>query len=94
MARSDFDELHTTIGERLSRSGQRYTRTRRRLIEVMVAAGRPLTLPEIVAAAPDLAQSSAYRNLDVLEQATVVSRVSGGSDHTHFELADPPMPRR
>jgi len=84
----DLSDVHQQISSRLTRLDQRYTGGRRRLVDALVAAGRPLTLPDIVASAPDLAQSSAYRNLDVLEQSGVVRRISIGNDHAHFELAE------
>ncbi|HEX2851232.1 MAG TPA: Fur family transcriptional regulator [Acidimicrobiales bacterium] len=85
-------DLHETVAERLDGVGQRYTDGRRALVEVLAAADRPLTLPDVLAAARDpLAQSSAYRNLAVLEQAGVVLRVAaaaGSSDHARYELAE------
>lgn len=83
------DDIHAAAAERLRRGDHRYTAGRRRLVEVLRLAGRPLTLPEIVDSAPELAQSSAYRNLDVMEQAGVIRRIVVGGDHTHFELAEP-----
>ena len=85
----DHAELHTQVSSRLTRHDHRYTGGRRRLVEALAASTRPVTLPEIVAATPDLAQSSAYRNLDVLEQCGVIRRISVGGDHSHFELAEP-----
>ncbi len=79
--------LHDTVGFRLARGAQRYTGQRRMLIETLAAAGRPLAVPEIVAAVPGLSQSSAYRNLTVLTDAGVVARVAGSDDHGRYELA-------
>jgi Fe2+ or Zn2+ uptake regulation protein len=39
-------------------------------------------------ATDDLAQSSVYRNLAVLEQAGVVTRVSGVDDRVRYELGE------
>lgn len=85
----DHTDLHAQVARRLLRAEHRYTTGRRRLVDALVAAGQPVTLPEIVASAPDLAPSSAYRNLDVLEQCGVITRIVVGGDHTHFELAEP-----
>lgn len=82
-------ELHTLVSARLARHDCRYTDGRRCLVEALAGSGQPVTLPEIVAAAPNLAPSSVYRNLDVLERCGVVSRISTGGDHAHFELAEP-----
>ena len=88
-SQSDLVELHALVGARLGHHDCRYTDGRRRLVEALAGAGQPVTLPDIVAAAPDLAPSSVYRNLDVLERFGVVSRISIGGDHAHFELAEP-----
>ena len=82
-------EVHLQIGARLTRQEHRYTSGRRQLVEVLAQAKQPMTLPDIVAADPDLAQSSAYRNLDVLVRSGVIRRLSAGGDHAHFELAEP-----
>lgn len=67
----------------------RYTSGRQRLVEVMDSAHRPLTLPQILLSDSELTQSSAYRNLDVLEQSGVIRRISASGDHAAFELAEP-----
>ena len=60
------DDLHGAVGVLLGDDGQRYTAGRRSLVEVLGQAGRPLTAAEILEAG-SLPQSSAYRNLAVLE---------------------------
>lgn len=80
-------DLHPLIEARLDGDGQRYTSGRRRLVEVLVDAGRPLTAAEVLAEG-SLAQSSAYRNLAVLETAGVVHRVAGSDEFARFELAE------
>jgi Fe2+ or Zn2+ uptake regulation protein len=81
-------DLHDVVGQRLRAVGQRYTDGRRDLVERMGGAGQPLTLPEILETAPRLPQSSAYRNLAVLEQAGVVHRIVANGDFARFELAE------
>lgn len=66
----------------------RYTPRRERLVAVLVGAPRPMTIAEICAGAPDLALSSTYRNLMVLETAGVVHRIVTGDDYARFELAE------
>ena len=87
--RNALSDLHAQIGSRLAQQGHRYTDGRRQLVEVLAQAGQPMTLPDIVAADPDLAQSSGYRNLDVLVRSGVIRRISSGGGHAHFELAEP-----
>ena len=40
-------------------------------------------------AAPELAPSSIYRNLHVLERSGVVNRITASGDHAYFEFAEP-----
>ena len=79
--------MHPAIAARLDDDGQRYTSGRRKLVEVLVDAGRPLTAAEVLDES-DLAQSSAYRNLAVLEACGVVHRVAGSDEFARFELAE------
>ncbi len=81
-------DLHAQIAARLAARGQRYTVGRRRLVQVLATAARPLTTPEIQARPPRLALSSVYRNLVVLEQAGVLRRVVTREDSARFELAE------
>lgn len=81
-------DLHTTVADRLRTAGQRYTPNRRALVDVLAASGRPLAITEILVSRSGLPQSSAYRNLTVLEQARVVRRVEGGDDFARYELAE------
>lgn len=82
------DRLHQEAALRLTEAEQRYTTCRRALVEVMAAAKRPLTIPEILAAAGGVTVSSAYRNLTILCEAEVARRVSGADDLGRFELAE------
>ncbi|WP_419925586.1 Fur family transcriptional regulator [Candidatus Poriferisocius sp.] len=84
-----LSEIHLQVGVRLDRQEHRYTSGRRQLVEVLARAGQPMTLPDIVGADPELAQSSVYRNLDVLVRCGVIRRISAGGDHAYFELAEP-----
>jgi Fe2+ or Zn2+ uptake regulation protein len=81
------DGLHETVFARLRAAGQRYTRNRRSLVEVLESADRPLTIAETLERRP-LPQSSAYRNLAILEQANVVHRVTGTDEFARYELAE------
>ncbi|WP_419919354.1 Fur family transcriptional regulator [Candidatus Poriferisocius sp.] len=87
--RSPLDELHLEAGAMLSARDHRYSRGRRKLVEVISSSGQPMTLPEIVAADPDLAQSSVYRNLDLMVRCGIIRRINSGGERIHFELAEP-----
>ncbi|MEO7443478.1 MAG: Fur family transcriptional regulator [Acidimicrobiales bacterium] len=80
--------MHEQVASSLGRADQRYTSRRRQLIELLAAAGRPLSIPEILGSRPGLAQSSIYRNLDTLERAGAVRRVQGASDFARYELGE------
>ena len=82
------DELHVQVAARLRRVGQRFTPGRRLLVDALVRSPRPVTAAELVASDAGLPQSTAYRNLAVLEQAGVVHRVTGTDEFARFELAE------
>ena len=86
--RDFLSELHAQIGSRLAQQGHRYTSGRQELVKTLVLTGQPMTLPDIVEADPKLAQSSAYRNLDVLVRCGVIRRINAGGGHAYFELAE------
>ncbi|CAN5718015.1 transcriptional repressor [soil metagenome] len=81
-------DLHTVIATRLRGDGQRYTANRRALIDELVAADAPVTIPELLDRRRDLAQSSAYRNLAVLEASGAVHRIVTSDEFARYELAE------
>jgi Fe2+ or Zn2+ uptake regulation protein len=81
-------DAHQTAAARLRADRQRYTVNRRALVEALATAAGPLTITQLLAERIDLAQSSAYRNLAVLERAGVVHRVVTADDHARYELAE------
>lgn len=83
--RMDIDQLATS---QLSSINQRYTTNRRKLIGILQEATKPITINQILESNSDLAQSSVYRNLAVLEQAGLVVRIITNEDHAHYELAE------
>ena len=86
--RSSSEGLHEAVAERLQRAGLRYSSSRRRVVSVLAAADRPLTIPDILHRDPSLAQSSTYRNLAELISAGVVYRIVAGDEHGHYELSE------
>jgi Fe2+ or Zn2+ uptake regulation protein len=85
---SAVDELHDAIALILRGQGQRYTTSRRAVVDALTCADKPVTLPEILEQNPELAQSSAYRNLAELVEAGVVRRIITSDEYSHFEIAD------
>jgi Fur family transcriptional regulator, ferric uptake regulator len=84
----DVDDLDEIAQRRLQADGQRLTSGRRLVLGVLAAAGGPVTIPEILERQPGLAQSSVYRNLAVLEHVGLVSKISMGDEHAHYELGE------
>ena len=82
------DELDDEITTLLHRSDQRYTKGRRAIVAVLRAVDKPITIPQIMEAGDGLAQSSVYRNLVVLEEAGVVTRIVTNDDFARYELAE------
>lgn len=81
-------DLERSIVQRLDAVELRYTSGRRAIVEGLRLAEGPVTLPELLALVPELAQSSAYRNLALMEEAGVVRRLVHGNDHACYELAE------
>lgn len=78
--------MHGLAENRLRVDGQRYTGNRRTLVEVLEQADGPVSLPQLLQRGRRLAQSSAYRNLGVLEAAGVVHRIITTDGFARFEL--------
>ena len=81
-------DLSGAVFERLENAGQRLTGNRSAIVDVLGNSARPMTIPEILEARPDLAQSSVYRNLLVLEQAGLVHRIVTNDEFARYELAE------
>lgn len=81
-------KIHDEARIRLATREGRYTDLRRALVNTMAAAGRPVTIAEILEANPGVSQSSAYRNVSALLDAGVARRVTGSDDHGRFELSE------
>ena len=82
------DLLHDDVASLLRTGDHRYTSGRRRVIRVLHAVARPVTIPEILGVDAGLAQSSVYRNLTILEEVGAVTRIVTHDDHARFELAE------
>ena len=79
---------HDQIAARLIAVGQRYTPVRRATVEALVAAGRPVTVPVLLAMIHGVPQSSAYRTLAALAEVHVVVKFPGAGGEGRFELAE------
>ena len=81
-------DLHATAAARLRADGQRYTPGRRALVDLLNEVDQPLTIPQLLEHRRGLAQSSAYRNLAVLERAGVVHRIVTSDEFARYELTE------
>jgi Fur family transcriptional regulator, ferric uptake regulator len=84
----DFQHVHGEVGMRLARISQRYTSGRRELVDTLLRAEGPLSLPQLLELTPETPQSSAYRHLAVLSQAGVVQKLSSNDEFGRFELSE------
>ena len=85
------EDPHTVVADRLHRGRQRYTGGRRALMTVLMGAGRPLTIAELlrdVDGGGAWSQSSLYRNLSVLEACAVVVRLPSSDGVARFEVTE------
>ena len=80
-------ETHDLVSARLHEAGQIYTKGRRELVDLLVRAGRPASIPEMLEMRPGLTQSSLYRNMADLESVGIVRRVVGANDPTRYEFS-------
>ena len=86
---TDREQLHAAAERRLTRVGQRHTKQRRAILELIAAAARPVSVPELLGEdGSGVSQSSLYRNLVVLEGVGVLQRVTGAGHHDRFELSE------
>ena len=82
------DDLHVLVARALGDVDQRYTESRRTLVDALAAADGPMTVAAVLTRVPGVPQSSVYRNLAVLEHAGVVTRVTGTEGYTWYELVE------
>ncbi len=83
----DNSGLHQLVATKLHDAGQLYTQKRRKLVDALSQAG-PCTRPELLEFSDGIAQSSAYRNLTVLEEMGVVRRLVHHGEYGRWELSE------
>jgi Fur family transcriptional regulator, ferric uptake regulator len=81
-------DVHAIVDEQLRRTRQRYTLGRRQLVDLLMAAARPVTIPELTEHGARQSQSSLYRNLAILEQCGAVHRIASTDDVARYELTE------
>jgi len=88
MTTTSETDINQLAALQLSSINQRYTKNRRQLVAILLEATKTVTINQILKSDSQLAQSSVYRNLAVLEQAGLVVRIITNDDHAHYELAE------
>jgi Fur family transcriptional regulator, ferric uptake regulator len=88
MIRPMTSDVHATVAHQLRRSRQRYTLGRRQLVDLLIDAARPVTIPDLIDLGARQSQSSLYRNLAILEQCGAVRRLMSTDDVARYELAE------
>ncbi|MGH9059606.1 MAG: Fur family transcriptional regulator, partial [Acidimicrobiales bacterium] len=81
-------DLHDEVARRLGAVEQRYTASRRAIVDLLADSGRPVSVADIADLRPDLPRSSTYRHLVDLEAAGVVQRVAGHDELSRYELTE------
>ena len=72
----------------MKQSGQRYTTKRKEIVDAIAQYSQPVGIADLLSSVEDLPQSSLYRNLVVLEESGVVSKVVTTGDQARYELAE------
>ena len=88
MTTPTMTDVHAIVDEQLRRTRQRYTLGRRQLVDLLMAADRPVTIPELMDLGAKQSQSSLYRNLAILEQCGAVHRLASTDDVARYELTE------
>lgn len=78
--------LELLAASKLEQEGVRLTTSRKTILGILESSSKPITVTDIAKKAPALVQSSIYRNLSVLENAHLVSRIVNENDFAFFEL--------
>jgi Fur family zinc uptake transcriptional regulator len=86
-------DVHVEVSRRFVQHNQRYSSKRRAIVSMLETSDRPLTILEILQRSKsfkgtknEIAQSSLYRNLVVLEEVGAVQRVVSTDDNGRYEL--------
>ncbi len=88
MSSLNYTEIHSAVHELLHSARQRYTDKRREIVDILIRAGKPISITDILVKTKNVPQSTLYRNLLVLEETKAVVRVVTNSDSGCYELAE------
>ena len=85
---STHHEIHVHASELMSKCGQRYTQSRKEIVSAIADFAQPVGITDLLNTLRNLPQSSLYRNLTVLQEAGVVTRVMSSQEGGLYELAE------
>ena len=85
---STHSDVHEHASELMKQSGQRYTTKRKEIVDAIAQFSQPVGIADLLSSVEDLPQSSLYRNLTVLQDAGVVTRVMSSQDGGLYEHAE------
>lgn len=85
---STHHEIHAHASELMGKCGQRYTQSRKEIVSAIAKYAQPVGIADLLNVLKELPQSSLYRNLTVLQEAGVVTRVMSSQDGGLYELAE------
>ena len=81
--------VHEEIDRRLARAGQRWTRGRRAVVDVMAKSSAPVSVPELhTLVGPGIPLSTLYRIISDLLAANVLIKLEFAEGFARFELDD------
>lgn len=81
--------VHEEIDRRLAKAGQRWTKGRRSVVEVMAKISAPVSVPELQALiGPSIPLSTLYRIISDLLAAHVLIKLEFAEGFARFELDD------
>ncbi len=81
-------ELETHAAKSLSKNDSRLTDTRKSILSLLKNSSKPLTVVDISKSHPEIAQSSLYRNLQLMENADLIHRFVTDNEFAYYELSE------
>ncbi|MFN8015765.1 MAG: Fur family transcriptional regulator [Acidimicrobiia bacterium] len=82
------EHLHNLSISELEKIGSRLTSAREKLLIIFESNNMPLTVIDIEQKSPSIAKSSLYRNLGVLEDAGLITKIVNENDYAYYELTE------
>ena len=88
VVKSSTQSIEGLIEQRLKDSDRRYTSGRKKVVELLIQAGDPVSITDINSMCPELPRSSVYRHLVELEDSGIVQRITTNDEFFRYELTE------